>query len=106
MERLSVDIYTTKARTDCFAYDSNRGECTALREIQCQSGRCKFYKSNKNTGGIMSVDFEKVLKEKLSEETFSIISSSEKEFGDWLDRLKRDAERCGELYRELESMKI
>lgn len=53
----------------------------------------------------MSVDFEKVLKEKLSEETFSIISSSEKEFGDWLDRLKRDAERCGELYRELESMK-
>ena len=53
----------------------------------------------------MSVDFEKVLKEKLSEETFSIISSSEKEFGDWLDRLKRDAERCGELYRELESVK-
>ena len=53
----------------------------------------------------MNVDFEKVLKEKLSEETFSIISSSEKEFGDWLDRLKRDAERCGELYRELESVK-
>ena len=53
----------------------------------------------------MNVDFEKVLKEKLSEETFSIISSSEKEFEDWLDRLKRDAERCGELYMELESMK-
>lgn len=53
----------------------------------------------------MNVDFEKVLKEKLSEETFSIISSSEKEFGDWLDRLKRNAERCGGLYRELESMK-
>lgn len=105
MERLSVDVYTAKARTDCFAYDSNSGECTALREIQCQSGRCKFYKSNKNTGGIMIVDFEKVLKEKLSEETFSIISSSEKEFEDWLDRLKRDAERCGELYRELESVK-
>ena len=105
MERLSVDVYTAKARTDCFAYDSNSGECTALREIQCQSGRCKFYKTSKNTGGTMSVDFEKVLKEKLSEETFSIISSSEKEFGDWLDRLKRNAERCGELYRELESMK-
>ena len=54
----------------------------------------------------MSVDFEKVLKGKLSEETFNIISSSEKEFEDWLDRLKRDAERCGELYRELESVKI
>ena len=105
MERLSVDVYTTKARTDCFAYDSNSGECTALREIQCQSGRCKFYKSNKNTGGTMSVDFEKVLKEKLSEETFSIISSSEKEFGDWLDRLKWHVVRCRELYMELESMK-
>ena len=105
MKRLSVDIYSAKARTDCFAYDSNSGECTALREIQCKSGRCKFYKSNKNTGVIMNVDFEKVLKEKLSEETFSIISSSEKEFEDWLDRLKRDAERCGELYMELESMK-
>lgn len=105
MERLSVDVYTTKARTDCFAYDSNSGKCTALREIQCQSGRCKFYKSSKNTGGIMSVDFEKVLKEKLSEETFSIISSSEKEFGDWLDRLKWHVVRCRELYMELESMK-
>ena len=105
MERLSVDVYTTKARTDCFAYDSNSGECTALREIQCQSGRCKFYKSSKNTGGIMNVDFEKVLKEKLSEETFSIISSSEKEFGDWLDRLKWHVVRCRELYMELESMK-
>ena len=53
----------------------------------------------------MSVDFEKVLKEKLSEETFSIISSSEKEFGDWLDRLKWHVVRCRELYMELESMK-
>ena len=53
----------------------------------------------------MNVDFEKVLKEKLSEETFSVISSSEKELEDWLDRLKRDAERCGELEMELESMK-
>lgn len=52
-----------------------------------------------------SVDFEKVLKEKVSEETFSIISSSEKEFGDWMDGMKRYVEMCGELYRELESMK-
>ncbi len=53
----------------------------------------------------MSIDFEKVLRETQSEETYKILSSSEEEFEDWLDRLKRDAERCGELYRELESVK-
>lgn len=44
MKRLSVDIYTTKARTDCFAYDSNSGECTALRETQCKVGGVSFIK--------------------------------------------------------------
>ncbi len=51
------------------------------------------------------IDFEKVLKEKLSEETFKIISSSEKEFGDWLDRLKQGVVKCGELQSEVEELR-
>ena len=43
-------------------------------------------------------DFEKVLREKLSENTYNIISSSDKDFSDWLDWLKFHAEKCGELY--------
>ena len=49
------------------------------------------------------IDFEKALKEKLSAETYAIISSSEEEFGKWLDRLKWHAKKCGELQRELEA---
>ena len=75
--------------------------------VQCgPTNNALAYKMcDRNSRKPKSVDFEKVLKEKLSEETFSIISSNEKEFGDWMERLKREAERCGELYRELESMK-
>lgn len=43
-------------------------------------------------------DFEKILREKLSENTYKIITSSDKGFSDWLDWLKFHAEKCGELY--------
>ena len=46
----------------------------------------------------IGTDFEKVLKEKLSENTFGIISSSDAEFSNWLYWLKFHAEKCGELY--------
>lgn len=46
-------------------------------------------------------DFDKVLKEKLSEITYSIISSSDEEFSNWLDWLKFHAEKCVELYDNL-----
>ena len=45
-------------------------------------------------------DFDKVLKEKLSEITYSIISSSDEEFSNWIDWLKFHAEKCGELYHD------
>lgn len=43
----------------------------------------------------MSIDFEKALRETQSEETFKIISSSEEEFRNWLERLKEIAEEYG-----------
>ena len=45
-------------------------------------------------------DFDRVLKEKLSEITYSIISYSDEEFSNWLDWLKFHAEKCGELYHD------
>lgn len=46
-------------------------------------------------------NFDKVLKEKLSEITYSIISSSDEEFSNWIDWLKFHAEKCVELYDNL-----
>jgi len=46
-----------------------------------------------------SIDFEKVLKEKLSAESFKVISSSEKEFGAWLDRLKQGVVELGKIQK-------
>lgn len=53
----------------------------------------------------MSIDFEKVLKEKLHEDAFAFITSSEKEFADWVERVRWQAKRCDELFRELKQFK-
>ena len=42
-------------------------------------------------------DFEKVLRETQSEETFKIISSSDEEFRNWLERLEEVAEEYSKL---------
>ncbi|MBQ6695589.1 MAG: hypothetical protein IJN16_02690 [Lachnospiraceae bacterium] len=52
----------------------------------------------------MSVDFEKVLKEKLSAETFALISADEQVLGKWIERLKNAAQQCGELVVRMERM--
>ncbi len=39
------------------------------------------------------IDFEKVLQEKLSAETFKVISTSEKEFRNWLASIQRELEK-------------
>lgn len=46
-------------------------------------------------------NFDRVLKEKLSENTYSIISYSDKEFSNWIEWLKFHAEKCVELYDNL-----
>lgn len=46
-----------KTNIDCFAYDSNKNECRALKNLECENKDCKFYKS-KN-----SVKFNCVFKE-------------------------------------------
>ena len=53
----------------------------------------------------MSIDFEKVLKEKLHEDAFAFITSSEKEFADWIERVRWQAKRCDELAWELKRIK-
>lgn len=54
----------------------------------------------------MGTDFEKVLREKLSDNTFGIIASSDAEFSNWLDWLKFHAEKCGELYLDQWTEKV
>ena len=53
----------------------------------------------------MSIDFEKVLKEKLHEDAFAFITSSEKEFADWIERVRWQSKRCDELAWELKRIK-
>ena len=45
---------------------------------------------------IMEIDFSKVLHEKLGDD-FNTIITSEKEFGDWIDRLRWHVQKCDEL---------
>lgn len=54
--------------------------------------------------GKCGTDFEKVLKEKLSPETFAFIAADEQVFGRWIERLKNAAEQCGELAVRMERM--
>lgn len=34
-----------EARKDCFAFDSEYNECTALEHVYCKKMDCKFYKT-------------------------------------------------------------
>lgn len=31
--------------TDCFAFDKEKFECTALTDLYCKDKKCKFYKT-------------------------------------------------------------
>ncbi len=53
----------------------------------------------------MSIDYEKVLRENLSEGAFPIITSNEKEFADWIRRVRWQSKRCDEMYYELKGYK-
>lgn len=44
----------------------------------------------------MKIDYEKILRKKTGE-AFDLIASSEKEFSDWIDRLKWHTQKCNEL---------
>lgn len=44
----------------------------------------------------MEIDFSKVLHEKLGD-SFDVVTTSEKDFGDWIDRLRWHVEKCDEL---------
>ena len=37
-----------KINKDCFAYDANKNKCNALKELECKSKECKFYKNKNN----------------------------------------------------------
>ncbi len=47
------------------------------------------------------LDYEKILQENLTEGAFAMITGSEKDFADWIKRVKYQAKRCDELFREL-----
>lgn len=66
----------------------------SVKLANANMSRSEQYYNNMNK----KADFEKVLMGKLSENTYNIISSSDKDFSDWLDWLKFHAEKCGELY--------
>lgn len=53
----------------------------------------------------MGIDYEKVLRENLSEGAFPIITSNEKEFADWIQRVRWQSKRCDEMYDELKRYK-
>lgn len=57
--------------------------------------------SNGTNDGSKSEFFEKVLKEKLSPETFALISADEQVFGKWIERLNNVAKGYGELAVQL-----
>lgn len=43
-----VDIQIhTQVKTDCFAWQKTRRNCSALKEIVCKKGPCPFYKPKK-----------------------------------------------------------
>ena len=44
----------------------------------------------------MAINFEKVLQEKMGD-VFYELTTSEKTFGDWIDRLRWHVKRCNEL---------
>ena len=45
------------------------------------------------------------MKEKLHEDAFAIITSTEKEFADWIERVRWQSKRCDELAWELKRIK-
>ncbi len=38
---------TNKVHEDCILYDKEKSECKGLKSLYCRSGKCVFYKSNK-----------------------------------------------------------
>ena len=36
-----------EVKEDCFAYDQEHKECTALNDLYCKKEKCKFYKNKK-----------------------------------------------------------
>ena len=51
------------------------------------------------------LDYEKILQENLTEGAFAMITNSEKDFADWIGRVKYQAKRCDELFKELKHYK-
>ena len=49
------------------------------------------------------LDYQKILREKLTEGAFAMITKSEKDFADWIDRVIHHTKRCDELFRELKA---
>ena len=37
-------------KTDCFAYNSEKNECYALKELSCKQKNCPFYKTKEQVG--------------------------------------------------------
>lgn len=44
----------------------------------------------------MGINFSKVLRERLGD-NFDVVTASEKDFGDWIDRLRWHVKKCDEL---------
>lgn len=34
-------------KRDCFAFNANKSDCTALKQLYCRWGKCSFYKKQK-----------------------------------------------------------
>lgn len=53
----------------------------------------------------MSINYEKILRENLSESAFKIITSNEKEFAYWIEKIKKDTKKSERMFRELKAYK-
>lgn len=98
-------------KRDCFAFDKDNFECTALKELFCANEKCKFYRNKLENNKLEKKYREKKLKRKyfLSDEIEAVyvkfpdqpkeivIKNTLKDFKEYLECDKISAEPCPEL---------